>query len=53
MPNFWERSELSGYLRDVRQKPEKYAYLDTRMTENSAFEATRLECLMADLRLGS
>lgn len=27
MPNFWERPELSGYLRDVRQKPDKYAWL--------------------------
>lgn len=27
MPNFWERPELSGYLRDMRDKPEKYAWL--------------------------
>lgn len=27
MPNFWERPELSGYLRDVREKPDPYAYL--------------------------
>lgn len=27
MPNFWERPELAGLLRDVRQKPEKYAWL--------------------------
>ena len=25
MPNFWERPELSGYLRDVRLKPDRYA----------------------------
>lgn len=28
MPNYWERPELSGYLRDVRQKPDKYEWLD-------------------------
>ncbi len=27
VPNFWERPEMSGYLRDVRQKPDKYAHL--------------------------
>lgn len=27
MPNFWERPEMSGLLRDVRQKPDKYAWL--------------------------
>lgn len=27
-PNFWERPELSGYLRDVRQKSDKYSWLD-------------------------
>jgi len=27
MPNFWERSELSGMLRDTRRKPDKYAWL--------------------------
>lgn len=27
MPNYWERPELSGYLRDVREKPDKYAWL--------------------------
>lgn len=24
MPNFWERPELAGYLRDVRRKPDKF-----------------------------
>jgi type IV secretion system protein VirD4 len=28
MPNYWERPELSGYLRDVRQRPDKYAWLN-------------------------
>ncbi len=27
MPEFWDRPELSGYLRDVREKPDKYAWL--------------------------
>lgn len=27
MPSFWERPELGGYLRDVRLKPDKYAWL--------------------------
>ncbi|MBI1290196.1 TraM recognition domain-containing protein [bacterium] len=42
MPNYWERPELSGYLRDVRLKPDKYAWLERRpalpaptMTETS------------------
>jgi type IV secretion system protein VirD4 len=30
VPNFWERSELSGMIRDVRTKPDKYAWLDKR-----------------------
>jgi type IV secretion system protein VirD4 len=28
MPNYWERPELSGYLRDVREKPDRYAWLE-------------------------
>ncbi len=27
VPNFWERPELAGYLRDVREKPDKYEWL--------------------------
>lgn len=27
VPNFWERPEMAGYLRDVRQKPAKYRWL--------------------------
>lgn len=30
LPNFWERPELSGYLRDAREKPNRYAYLSRR-----------------------
>lgn len=32
MPNYWERPELSGYLRDVRDKPDKYAWLGRKQT---------------------
>lgn len=28
VPNFWERPETAGLLRDVREKPDKYAWLD-------------------------
>jgi type IV secretion system protein VirD4 len=28
MPNFWERPEMGGLLRDVRGKPDKYAWLE-------------------------
>lgn len=31
-PNFWERPEMSGMLRDVRQKPERYAWLQREKT---------------------
>jgi type IV secretion system protein VirD4 len=27
MPNFWERPEMSGLLRDVREKPDKYGWI--------------------------
>lgn len=27
MPNYWDRPELSGYLRDVRLRPDKYEWL--------------------------
>jgi type IV secretion system protein VirD4 len=27
VPNFWNRPEVAGYLRDVRRKPDKYAWL--------------------------
>jgi type IV secretion system protein VirD4 len=30
VPNFWERPEMSGMLRDVTLKPDKYAWLETR-----------------------
>jgi len=30
VPNFWERPEMNGMLRDVRTKPDKYAWLEAR-----------------------
>lgn len=27
MPNFWERPEMNGMLRDVREKPDRYDWL--------------------------
>ena len=30
MPNFWERPEMGGMLRDVRGRPDKYAWLANR-----------------------
>lgn len=30
VPNFWERPETSGLIRDVRDKPDKYQWLSTR-----------------------
>lgn len=32
VPEFWHRPELSGFLRDVRQRPDKYAWLATTTT---------------------
>ena len=34
LPNFWEREEMSGLLRDVRAKPDKYAWLDQQSSGN-------------------
>ncbi len=28
MPNFWDRAEMGGMLRDVREKPDKYDWLN-------------------------
>ncbi len=29
VPNFWERQEVSGLLRDVRSKPDRYAWIQS------------------------
>jgi type IV secretion system protein VirD4 len=35
VPNFWERPEMSGYLRDVRAKPDKYEWITGRDVRTS------------------
>jgi len=37
VPNFWERPELSGYLRDVRVKPDRYGWLVRRESLSASF----------------
>jgi type IV secretion system protein VirD4 len=58
LPNFWERPELSGYLRDVRLKPDKYAWLSkgalrltsptVRITETTSKHASTADQLSRD-----
>jgi len=57
MPNFWELPEMSGYLRDVRKKPDKYAWLKNRpraLPMPSAMPPidtdTELDAILAGLR---
>ena len=57
MPNFWERPEMSSYLRDVREKPDKYAWLKNRpraLPMRSAMPLINaddeLDAILADLR---
>lgn len=57
MPNYWERPELDGYLRDVRLKPDKYAWLDRRPMLPAPLPANmqedaELDAIMQDLRSG-
>lgn len=58
-PNYWERPELSGYLRDLRQKPDRYAHLEKRQMEAPLHVAPRdaerdmeIEEVLARLRGG-
>ncbi|MEO4002027.1 TraM recognition domain-containing protein [Mesorhizobium sp. CAU 1732] len=46
MPNYWERPELSGCLRDVRDKLDRYAWLDN---VNPALFAPPLKNADADM----
>ncbi|MEJ6011509.1 hypothetical protein [Novosphingobium aquae] len=56
VPNFWERPEMAGMLRDVRDKPEKYAWIgtghnihqDTGVAEYGRYD--EIETILADLR---
>lgn len=56
MPNFWERPEMSGYLRDVRQKPDKYAWLPTRpklLIHDKSNEDSEIANILDDLNHGN
>lgn len=56
VPNFWERRELSGMLRDTRKKPERYAYLSAGLQRLSTprieppGEDAEIEALLVGLR---
>lgn len=57
-PNFWHRPELSGMLRDVRLKPDKYMWLGNRARALSASsqntnEDNEITRLLDDLRLST
>lgn len=56
VPNFWERPEMSGYLRDVRAKPDKYAWLKDRAppadTPEPEPQDLAIESILQDLRAG-
>ncbi len=59
MPNFWERPELSGYLRDVRTRPDKYGWLGNRPLAPAMLAApsrsadAEIEALLSGLRVES
>ncbi len=53
MPNFWERPEVSGMLRDVREKPDKYAHLERVRLLTPMSEDSEIDNVLADLRAGS
>lgn len=58
MPNYWDRPELSGYLRDVREKPDKYDWLKRNQTISVPFispdsEDDDLLAMMQQLRNNS
>lgn len=48
MPEFWERPEMSGMLRDVRRKPDKYAWLGKAAPVPLAITAPRTEAEFGD-----
>lgn len=54
LPNFWERPEMSGMLRDVNKKPDKYALLTKPRARISNaqtdFRDGDLDAILADLR---
>jgi type IV secretion system protein VirD4 len=58
VPNFWERREMRGLLRDVRDKPDKYAWLQGRgesaaePTSEAEFGDAAIERMLATMRRG-
>ena len=53
MPNYWDRPELSGYLRDLRTRPDKYAWLNKRKVLPAPASATpdvEIEAILEKLR---
>ncbi|WP_316356861.1 type IV secretory system conjugative DNA transfer family protein [Devosia sp.] len=49
VPNFWERADMEGLLRDVRKKPDKYTHLKGEAAPLSA-EDSDLDAMMDELR---
>ncbi|MCB1466077.1 MAG: type IV secretory system conjugative DNA transfer family protein [Rhizobiaceae bacterium] len=54
MPNFWERPEMAGMLRDVRKKPDKYEWLHRQSFASSATDSYmphhEFDTIMRELR---
>lgn len=50
LPNFWEREDMANQLRDVRQRPDKYAYLVGSSGLSKSNEDADIEELLANLR---
>jgi len=54
LPNFWERPEMSGMLRDVNKKPDKYSHLQNAPLALPVFASdpddSGLEAILAALR---
>lgn len=59
MPNFWERRERSGMLRDMRKKPDRYAWIENAAPlalnapqRDDVFEDAAIEAMLAQLERG-
>lgn len=59
VPNFWERPEMANLLRDVRRKPDRYAWLESAAllalaapTSEGEFGDAAIEELLAQLERG-
>jgi|GEM_PF-1997986 len=58
LPNFWERREMSGLLRDVNKKPDKYSWLGPAAAAPLALDAPsapdlELDAILEELRIGA